>query len=750
MLGNKCLPLFLILVLVTPIKAEEASSNHRERAQYQANLGAYYWQKAEELRAIEAWSKEEEIYELLGLEEKKAETSLKIAVGYTNLGKFELARGKLEKILKDSIQLSSSLMARTWEKLGNVETRIGSLSEAIEAYEKSLKIEESLSTLNNLTVVLEKKSIQEKLQAHSSRKGKETEAYEHKAQLYREYAQEYAKEALALSKAEESLSSIRALIEWAKLSKGLSVEEIERGRKILEKVPSSKSKVFLVIKWAELDLDRRKYWLDRGREIAKKLGDAKAESYVLVELGKMYEESKELEMALKYAGAAQLKAQWKFAWESLYQAQWLAGKSYEGLGNKQAAKRAYREAIASLDAFNQGLTKISVERRKDFRNEIEPIYRRMLELLLSENEGDQSNLVSALLIFDKLRLAQMQTYFGDNCFEVEVDSSSDTLRKENAVIINSIILENKTHFILQLPNGRIDHSKSKLGKTQINKIAGDWYKNLKETNSRRFKREAQIFYHEIISPFSDQLEQINPSVIIFVHDGILRNLPMAAMFDGEKFLAEKWASISSVGFRLKSTRKKENNKRAVAFGLSIKRKNWSELTKVPLELEEVIKIVGGNKFLNQEFTTKKFAKQIKETSYWLLHLATHGYFGGTAENSFLVAYDKRLTALELKDYLNKSKGQIRLIVLSACETAVSSDRSALGLAGVALRSGVEYVLGSLWQVQDENQLELMKDFYYYIEEENQNFAQALQKIQLKQIEKLEHPSHWASLNLAKN
>lgn len=52
-----------------------------------------------------------------------------------------------------------------------------------------------------------------------------------------------------------------------------------------------------------------------------------------------------------------------------------------------------------------------------------------------------------------------------------------------------------------------------------------------------------------------------------------------------------------------------------------------------------------------------------------------------------------------------------LLVLSACETAVGDDRAALGLAGVAVKSGAHSVVASLWAVDDETTRAFIEEFY---------------------------------------
>ena len=732
------------------VNLSQDQSQAQETAKYQANLGAYHWQKGNLHQAIAAWEKEAEIYRLQGLSELEAEVSLKIAQSYISLGQLRLAIFYLEKLMA-SVE-EPSLIARAWEQLGNARLRNGELAEAQRAYYKSLKREASLSALTNLVILLEKQKLQAELKADSSREGGETEKYQREAASYQAEALKYAQQALDKSERSESLSSLRALIEWGKLSPtGLSRAQLERGKRLLTNLPASRIKVFLVIKWAKLDSESTKHWLSHGIEVAKTIGDEFAESYVLLELGYLAEKLGNLPQALDYAQTAQLKAQSQLAYRSLYQSYWLAGRIYQKAGNKEAAISNYRDALAALDAFSQGSKNISVERRLDFNTKVEPIYRGMLKLLLDDSALSESNLLESLLIFDRLRLAQLQQYFGDNCFEIELENLpvKELLKARNAVLINSIILNNQTHFILQLPDGTLRHSKTELGQAEINKMATDWYKTIKKGWSWQVGSKGQDLYNLIIRPFTQELEQINPSTLIFVHDGVLRNLPMAALYDGEKgeFLAQKWASVSSLGLNFKSIADSEKKQKALAFGLGVAREGWSELDKVEEEVSNVTQIIGGQKFLNADFTSDNFVEELNQGKYSVVHLATHGYFGGIAENSFILAYDRFLSALDLEDSFSQSQVRIELLVLSACETSISSDRSALGLAGVALRSGVESVLGSFWQVEDYKQVELIKAFYSNLQVTNFDQAKALQQVQIKQIEQEAHPARWAALNL---
>lgn len=92
--------------------------------------------------------------------------------------------------------------------------------------------------------------------------------------------------------------------------------------------------------------------------------------------------------------------------------------------------------------------------------------------------------------------------------------------------------------------------------------------------------------------------------------------------------------------------------------------------------------------------------------------------------------------------------QIELLTLSACDTAVGSDRAVLGLAGVAIRSDVDNVLGSLWSVSDEQMAPFTANFYRYWIEDGFSKSQALPLAKIDLIKNSDfHPAIWSSLIL---
>jgi CHAT domain-containing protein len=689
--------------------------------------------------------------------QEEIEALLKISKIHLQLGQFRSAIAELNRA--EAIPSSNThLKALIKTRIGSAESGMGKYSKAVSAYKSSLEQETSVSTLNNLVIALQKLQQSSLLKAKEAYSAEETQKYHKQAKDYQSQALKYATEAFAISQGQTSLSAVRSLIEYHNLTNHqLNHEQLARGRAILERLPTSHSLGFMMLNWAAIDVNNTDTWLKSAKYLAQRLGNRSLESYVFLELGHFYNLSGKLQQALSAARSAQSLSRSKLPSDSLYRSQWLAAQIAQKMGLDFIAINNYRNAIASIDILGRSIEPTSSEEISQFNLEIQPVYKNALELILNKPNIRATDLKQALVISDKLRLSQLRSYFGDHCFEIKPQERGNSHQKNrNAASINSIILKDKTVFILELPNGQLKKSEAKITRSQLINQAQQWSEQLMTGYTWEFLTGSRFFYDLIIKPFEAELKQANLSVLVFTHDGILRNLPMAALSNDQKFLIEKWAVISSLGIKSTSQSIEKPKLKALVFGLSKpQQQGWSTLDMVPSEVENVNQSVDGEKFLNRDFTVNNLRQQLQQDHYSVVHLATHGYFGGSAENSFILAYDQKIDLLQLEDILTHTRENPTLLVLSACQTAVNSELAFLGLAGVAAKSGVDSTLGSLWQVQDESQSEVMKYFYSDLETEDENrtmkpsqrYALALQKIQIEQIRSLVHPQIWAALTL---
>ncbi|MBI1891795.1 MAG: CHAT domain-containing protein [Burkholderiales bacterium] len=179
-----------------------------------------------------------------------------------------------------------------------------------------------------------------------------------------------------------------------------------------------------------------------------------------------------------------------------------------------------------------------------------------------------------------------------------------------------------------------------------------------------------------------------------------------------------------------------------------KLKQILSLAGVKDEIETISKIAPGETLLNQGFSLNAFGQQVTRGDYRIVHIASHGLFGGTADTTFIMAHDDLITIDKLQNFLRSAgqhDGQIELLTLSACETAEGDDRAPLGLSGAALKARAKTALGSLWPVADDAAKALMAEFYKNMQLPGVSKAKALQAAQLKLIanRSLAHPFFWA-------
>jgi CHAT domain-containing protein len=245
---------------------------------------------------------------------------------------------------------------------------------------------------------------------------------------------------------------------------------------------------------------------------------------------------------------------------------------------------------------------------------------------------------------------------------------------------------------------------------------------------------------------------------VFVLDGTLRNIPIAALHDGERYLIENYSVAISPGLQIiepKSFTQPENLN-ALIGGLTESRQGFTPLPGVMRESNQIASKLKAQIFLDKTFTKQNLQQSIQATNFPLVHLATHGQFSSKLSDTFLLTWDDRITIEGLRNLLKSraesSTAPIELLVLSACETAEGDQRATLGLAGLAVRSGARSTLATLWSVNDNSTADLMTEFYRMLTQQQLSKAESLRQAQLKLLQnpQYSHPFYWAPFILVGN
>jgi CHAT domain-containing protein len=281
-------------------------------------------------------------------------------------------------------------------------------------------------------------------------------------------------------------------------------------------------------------------------------------------------------------------------------------------------------------------------------------------------------------------------------------------------------------------------------------------RKVEKRTTRQYLPHAQRLYDWLIRPLEPDLVAVSADTLVFVPDGPLRTIPMAALHDGTQFLISKYAVATTPGLDLTDPRPlRREDTRVLAAGLTESVQGFSALPHVASELQAVQHLYGGHPLLNNSFISANVEKETKEQPLSIVHIASHGYFAGEVEKSFLLTFDDKLTMDRLSQVVGEFRFRERpleLLTLSACETAAGDDRAALGLAGVAIKAGARSALATLWTVNDEAASVLVAEFYQQLHGDSVSRAVALQNAQKKLLadRRYQHPAYWSPFLLLNN
>ncbi|MBV9386192.1 MAG: CHAT domain-containing protein, partial [Chroococcidiopsidaceae cyanobacterium CP_BM_ER_R8_30] len=260
-----------------------------------------------------------------------------------------------------------------------------------------------------------------------------------------------------------------------------------------------------------------------------------------------------------------------------------------------------------------------------------------------------------------------------------------------------------------------------------------------------------------------ELDRTQAKTLVFIQDGILRSIPMAALHDGTQFLIQKYAIATTPSLTLTDPKTLNHQRlRALVLGLTtnaiVDGQPFPALANVGSEIREVeTQFPGSQQLLNNSFTSTRLQQALNQSTYSIIHIATHGKFGSEPQDTFLITGNNDKLTIDVLDTAirNGAPGTepVGLLVLTACETAVGDDRAALGLAGVAVQAGVSSVLASLWSIQDAPTVTLVAKFYSSLHNTGMSKAEALRVAQQALIEaggQSAHPAYWAPFILIGN
>ncbi len=721
-------------------------------------------------QAVLSWIEAARLFEKAGKPNEQSEALTHLAQAYQSLGQYGKALESLESAL-DLAEKSGDQMriASVLGSLGNVYIAMGSadkadryLNEGLEMAKESRNSGLSAVILNNLGNLL---TSQEK--------------YKEAIRAYRESTR------LAKNTGNHALA-VRALTNsaMASIRNGQHEEAkalLDMTRNQMRGLGDSHDKAYGLINIG-LAYDGLRPHLPSASDdllllaaetfneavlAAEAIGDRRGVSYASGYLGKLYEEEHRYEEALQLTRKATFAAQQVNAPESLYRWQWQTGRLLTAQGKIGGAISAYRRAVRTLQSIRQEISKscmIGSSTRSSFRESVGPVYFELVDLLLQGAASASQKLryraepylVEAREMVELLKAAELRDYFQDDCVDA---ARSGTTRldvvSQTAVVVYPILLRDRTELLVSLPSG-LKRFSVQVGAETVTQEVRQFRRKLEKRTTREYLPHAQKLYDWLIRPLEPDLASLTIETMVFVPDGPLRTIPMAALHDGQQFLISKYAVAVTPGLDLTDPRPvKRENVKALVLGLTESVQGFPPLPHVSGEIEAIQRLYGGKRLLNQDFVVSAVEKELKDEQFNIVHIASHGQFEGDVKKTFLLTFDDKLTMDRLDQYIGLFRFRdepLELLTLSACETAAGDDRAALGLAGIAIKAGARSALATLWFINDQASSLLVAEFYRQLQDPSVSRAVALQRAQLKLLNdrRYQHPSYWSPFLLINN
>jgi CHAT domain-containing protein len=703
--------------------------------------------------ALATWKQATELYQQIEDENRTVGSLINQAQAQQALGLFSQARQTLDQVEQMlQPQPNSQLKAMGLRSLGNIRLRMGDLENSRRVLEQSLAIAAQLT-------------LPQDIGATRLSLGDVARAQKDSNSALSFYQQAATPDAPPLIRTQAQLNQLSLLLELGKAAEGQSL--VPAIQMLLENLPSSRASIYARINLAQSlqKMGNREQnaqavqTLAAAIELAKSSGDRPAESYALGYLGGMYEQTQQWSQAQTLTEQALLVAQAVNAPEIAYQWQWQLGRIFKARGETASANLFYQAAFTSLRSIRSDLIAASPDVQFSFRERVEPVYREWVDLLLqkSPDPPSQDHLKQAREVIEALQLAELDNFFRTACLEGQT-VAIDTIDQTGAAVIYPIILTDRLEIILSLPGEPLRQYTALVTQQALEETVEQWRRNLeKPLTTPESKVLGQQVYDWLIRPMEAVLEERSIETLVFVLDGALRNVPMAAMYDNGQYLIDRYSIALTPGLRLLDPQPLQQQKLDVlAAGLTEERHGFSALINVSSELQEIQAEFSSRILLNQAFTSLSLQEQIQALPFPVVHLATHGQFSSNADETFVLAWDKPIAVTELSALLRQREevreDAIELLVLSACETASGDKRAALGLAGVAVQAGARSTLASLWSLDDESGALFIGEFYRALSSGDLSKAEALRQAQVSLLRdrNFRHPRYWAPYVLVGN
>jgi CHAT domain-containing protein len=323
-----------------------------------------------------------------------------------------------------------------------------------------------------------------------------------------------------------------------------------------------------------------------------------------------------------------------------------------------------------------------------------------------------------------------------------VRASQARLAGSGAVLVYAVSAPESLYLLMVTPDSLVARE-SAVGRERLEELAMEFRRLVHDPQSDP-RPVAKRLYDALLGPLARDIEASGAETLVLSLDGALRYAPVAALWDGERWLAEKHPTVLFTASTLARMGDggRAPGRSAMALGVSEAQPGYAALPGVAREIGAIVGsggepgVMQGDAFLNDAFDREALARSLASDAP-VVHVASHFNLDPSSlENTvLLLGGGGSISLREMRSDAAFDFSGLDLLTLSACDTGSGARRGDNGkevesLGELLQRSGASAVLATLLPVDDSSAPDLMREFYRLRYVEGADKAEALRGAQL--------------------
>ncbi len=222
-------------------------------------------------------------------------------------------------------------------------------------------------------------------------------------------------------------------------------------------------------------------------------------------------------------------------------------------------------------------------------------------------------------ILEQAKSAELQDYFQNDCVLPETSEELDQIEAATATIY-PVILPGRIEMLVSV-SANIHQFTTPIEVAAFEDLVNEFRDNLQlDQGDEEYLEIGEELYTLLIEQFEDLLVENDVKTLLFVPDGVLRTIPIAALYDGDSFLVEKYAVATTPGLKLTLPKRLEFKEASLfAGGISEAVQGFSGLPGVPAELRNLMTNYGAEVLQDSQFVRDVVTREMSSNDYSIIH-----------------------------------------------------------------------------------------------------------------------------------